>query len=90
MDARCRCRFAGTMLGDDQHGNVILRQLADHGFDGAHAGADALQPDASAAILWHSRTCQDFGFVEVHGNPLRSCAAKTCGGRHLGQKAHTV
>ena len=78
MDARCRCRLAGTVLGHNQHGNIILRQLADHGFDGAHASADAFEPDTSAAVLWCSGS-QDFGSVEIHMIPLCYFAAKTAG-----------
>src|SRR5450759_245873 len=79
MNARRRRRLAGTVLGHHQHGNVILRQLADHGFDGAHAGADALDPDTSAAVLRCSSSCQDFGSVQVHTLPLYYSAAKTVG-----------
>src|ERR1039458_5708353 len=65
MNARRRCRLARTVLGHHQHGNIILRQFADHGFDGAHAGANAFEPEASAAVRRCSGSCQDFGSVET-------------------------
>src|ERR1700682_2805277 len=65
---RYRC-LAGTVLGHHQHGNIILRQLADHGFDGAHPSADALDPDTRASVLRCSGGCQAFGSVDFHHYP---------------------
>ena len=92
MNARRRCRFAGTVLGDDQHGNIILRQLADHGFDRTHARTDAFEPDAAAPFVRLVVGCQDFGSVETHAGLLFCFAVprpKTAGGDVLGKMRWT-
>ena len=66
MDARGRGRLARTAFGDDQYRHIILRQLADHGFDRAHAGAYAFEPDASVPVLGRSGSRRDFGLIEIH------------------------
>ena len=69
-----------------QHGNVILRQLANYGFDGAHAGAHALEPDTSTTVLRRSSSCQDFGSVKTHTISLRYFATQDQWGRRPGQR----
>src|SRR5260370_429573 len=66
MNARRRCRLAGTAFSHHQHGNVVLRQLAIHAFERAPAGADAVEPNPSDAVLRRSSSCQDFRGFEVH------------------------
>ncbi len=76
MNAGRRGRFAGTMLGHDQHGNIILRQLADDRFHGPHAGTDALHPETATTALRRSGACQDFGSIQTHRVSLHYVAAK--------------